>query len=605
MEDSGVMVARKLTLLSGEAKGAVYPLDEPKVGLGRDADNAIRLEEAFISRHHAVLERTNGEYILRDLHSCNGTFLNGQPVQDAHLKPGDRLRLGEIEMSYEAANEATVTVLPVDSLPAPTEELADLRRQLATANQQLAAAVRQASARTAELDLARGVFADAGEQSALQLEKLVQRNDALSADLATVRKQAEELRTTAGRATEESVRVCAQSAITANEQQQHITRLTADIERLTTELCAGNEALKTARTELETLADVRRQSQNLTKRGEELMVQLTAEKERVEALRQSGNQQSAALQDAVAKQAELATEVKRLQAQLDQVRQNAGKAEEETQLLTSELGAVRGQLTVLQRESHDRLAAAQQRAAEQLVNLQVELDQARHASSRFSELTSQNAQLTSQTSELLAQIAALQVRETKVNALEAEVASLRGALKRVDDELVEARTTAKLDAMNEKLNRLAQSSGTVGTTELAELQAELAKACVDWAELRQLPPVLDQLTRENEGLRIAVAKAQEEAMLAKRCLSEQTTEVFAQIRRGMLTEHRGKGDSRIGGKDGGLLHQLNAVRRAFGIFRRGDRPRRTSSAVLVVQRRESDGTPEVFEPTDGKTCERR
>ena len=43
MEDSGVMVARKLTLLSGEAKGAVYPLDEPKVGLGRDADNAIRL----------------------------------------------------------------------------------------------------------------------------------------------------------------------------------------------------------------------------------------------------------------------------------------------------------------------------------------------------------------------------------------------------------------------------------------------------------------------------------------------------------------------------------------------------------------------------------
>jgi pSer/pThr/pTyr-binding forkhead associated (FHA) protein len=534
--------------------------------LGRDAGNKIRLEGAFISRHHAVLERTNGEYILRDLHSCNGTFLNGQPVQDAHLKPGDRLRLGEIEMSYEAANEPTVTTSPVASLPAPAEEFADLRRQLAAAEQQLTAAVRQASARTAELDLARGVFAAAGEQSALQLEKLAQQNDALAADLATARKQAEELRATAGRATEESVRVRAQSEITAIEQQQHITRLTANTERLAAELCAGNEALKTARTELETLADVCRQSQNLAKRGEELMAQLTAEKERVEALRQSGNRQSAALQNATAKEAEFATEVKRLQAQLDQAQQSAGKAEEEKQLLTSELGAVRGQLTVLERESRDRLVAAQQRAAEQLLNLQVELDQARHASSRFSELTSLNAQLTSQNSELLAQIADLQLRETKVNPLEAEVATLRDALKRVNDELVEARTTAKLDAMNERLDRLAQPSGMAGTTEMAGLQAELAKACVDWAELRQLPPVVDQLTRENEGLRIAVAKALEEAMLAKRCLSDQTTEAFAQIRRGMPTEHRGNGGSRIGGKDGGLLHQLDAVRRAFGIL---------------------------------------
>src|ERR1017187_3839208 len=113
MEDSGVVVARKLTLLSGGTKGAVYPLVKSQVGLGRDDQNAIRLEGASISRHHAVLERTNGEYILRDLHSCNGTFLNDQLVQDAHLKPGDRLRLGEIELRYEAANEPTITALPV------------------------------------------------------------------------------------------------------------------------------------------------------------------------------------------------------------------------------------------------------------------------------------------------------------------------------------------------------------------------------------------------------------------------------------------------------------------------------------------------------------
>jgi uncharacterized phage infection (PIP) family protein YhgE len=230
------------------------------------------------------------------------------------------------------------------------------------------------------------------------------------------------------------------------------------------------------------------------------------------------------------------------------------------------LGAAREQLAVLQRESQDQLAATQHRAAEQLLNLQVELDQTRHGSSRVSELTSQNAQLTSQNSELLVQIEALTLREMKINPLEAEVATLRDALNRVNNELAEARTTAKLDVMSESLDRLAQSSGTAGTTELAGLRAELAKACADWEELRQLPPVVDRLTRENEGLRIAVAKAQEEAMLAKRCLSDQTTEAFAQIRHGMLTEHRGNGGSRIGGKNGGLLHRLDVVRRAFGVL---------------------------------------
>lgn len=555
MEDSGVVVARKLTLLSGGAKGAVYSLAKPKVELGRDVDNTIQLDGACISRHHAVLERTNGEYILRDLHSCNGTFLNGQPVQDAHLKPGDRFRLGEIELSYEAVNEPTIKALADASLSASAEEIRDLRRQLAALEQQLTTAVQQVAARTAELDLARGMIAADVERSTLQLEKLVQQNDTLSADLATERKQAEEL-----------LRMRAESEITISEQQQHITRITADAERLAAELSTGNEALRMARTELETLADVRRQSQNLAKRGEELMEELTVEKERVEGLRQADKQQSAALQNATAKQAELATEVKRLQAQLDQAQQSAAKAGQEKQLLTSELGAVREQLAVLQRESQDRLAAEKQCTAEQLLNLQAELDLARQASSRLSHLTNQNTQLTSQNAELLAQIAALQLRETKVNSLEAEVTTLHDALKCVKEELIEVRATAKLEALSETLDRLAQLSSPPGMIELAELQAELAKACVDWAELRQLPPVVDRLTRENEGLRIAVAKAQEEATLTKRCLSDQTTEAFAQIRRDMLTGHDGKGGSRVGGKDSGLSHRLGAVRRAFGIL---------------------------------------
>jgi pSer/pThr/pTyr-binding forkhead associated (FHA) protein len=628
MDKSGVVVARKLILLSGGAKGVVYPLAEPKIELGRDSNNTIQLEGASISRHHAVLDRTNGEYTIRDLHSSNGTFLNDQPVQEAHLKPGDRFRLGETELSYETANEPTVTASPVASLPAPAEELAALRRQLAAAEEQLTASLQQVSARTAELDLARREFTAAEEQSALQLEKLAKQTDALSADLATARRQAEELRAANERATEESARVCAQSETTANEQERRITQLVTDNERLAAEMCVANEALKTVRTELETLADVRRQSEDLAKRGEELMSLLMAEKEEVEVLRWSGNQQSVAFESATVKLAGLAAEVKRLQAQLEQAQQGADKAEEEKRLLTFELGAVRGQLAALQRESQDRLTAAQQCFAEELLNLRAELDKARQASgripelttqkdkltsqnsellarisalqlreakvapleaevatlrdalkslndelvearqacSRFSELTSQKDQLTSQNNELLARISALQLGETKVAALEAEVTTLRNALKSLNDELVEARTTAKLNVVTKKLDRLAKSSGVAGTTELAALRAELTKACGDWAELRELPPVVDRLTRENEELRVAMAKAQEEATLAKRCLSDQTSAAFAQIRRDMPTKQSGNGDSKIGGKDGGLLRPLGAARRAFGLL---------------------------------------
>jgi chromosome segregation ATPase len=565
MGDSGILVARKLVLLSTGARGAVYPLLEPKVGLGRDDENAIQLEGDSISRHHAVLERVNGEYVLRDLHSCNGTFLNDQLVQEAPLKPGDRLRLGDIELGYEAGDETTVALLPVGSVSASAEEIAGLRQQLAAVEQQLAAAMQQVSVCTAELDLARGKCAAAEEQSALQLQKSVQQKDALTADLLTARRQVEELRVAAGRAAEELVRASAESEITTNEQQQRITRLTTDVERLAAELAAGNEALQLARTELETLPDIRRESETLAQRGEALLAELAAEKELGNQVREAAKKQSAALQRATAKRTELVAAVKQLQAQLDQAQQSAGNVEQEKQLLTSELGAVREQMAVLQSESETQLLAEKQRAAELLLNVQADLDQAQQAASRLSDLTSQNDQLTGQNGELQLQIAALKLRETKVSSLEAEVTALQDTLKHLNDELVDARTTGKLEALKETLDRLTQMRGVADTTELAELRAELAKACVDWTELRQLPPVVDRLTRENEELRIAVAKTQEEATLAKRCLSDQTTEAFAQIRRNMQTGRRGKDGSEVGGKGGGLSHPLVAVRRVLGI----------------------------------------
>ncbi|HEY2156256.1 MAG TPA: FHA domain-containing protein, partial [Isosphaeraceae bacterium] len=78
--------------------------DRP-AGLGRDASNAIRLHDHEISRRHAEVRRDgDGDgYRVVDVGSANGTYVNGQAIEQAALKAGDQLRLGQTVMLFDAA----------------------------------------------------------------------------------------------------------------------------------------------------------------------------------------------------------------------------------------------------------------------------------------------------------------------------------------------------------------------------------------------------------------------------------------------------------------------------------------------------------------------
>lgn len=108
MAGSKKVAGRKLVVLSGRTKGKAFFLKKPQVNAGRENDNAICLNGKRVSRHHAVLVRNNGEYTLRDVSPRIGTLLNGRPVKEASLKLGDRIRIGEFEMSYEAATTTAI-----------------------------------------------------------------------------------------------------------------------------------------------------------------------------------------------------------------------------------------------------------------------------------------------------------------------------------------------------------------------------------------------------------------------------------------------------------------------------------------------------------------
>jgi len=84
-----------LEFVSGPHRGTVEPLDLAHVSLGRHPGNHIALDDPAASSNHALLLcDESGGWTLVDLESTNGTLLNGHPVQEARLEPGDRILIG-------------------------------------------------------------------------------------------------------------------------------------------------------------------------------------------------------------------------------------------------------------------------------------------------------------------------------------------------------------------------------------------------------------------------------------------------------------------------------------------------------------------------------
>ena len=80
--------------------GRTFDLTQPTIRLGRALDNDLILEDLRVSRYHAQLRHRYGRYILQDLGSSGGTSVNGFPVQEIVLRPGDVISLSGIDLIY-------------------------------------------------------------------------------------------------------------------------------------------------------------------------------------------------------------------------------------------------------------------------------------------------------------------------------------------------------------------------------------------------------------------------------------------------------------------------------------------------------------------------
>jgi len=91
----------KLVLLSTGMTGRTHELKTDKTTIGRVEDNVFQIAEPSVSSHHCEVLLRGNDVVVKDLNSTNGTFVNGQKVSESDLKPGQILRLGQIEMRLE------------------------------------------------------------------------------------------------------------------------------------------------------------------------------------------------------------------------------------------------------------------------------------------------------------------------------------------------------------------------------------------------------------------------------------------------------------------------------------------------------------------------
>jgi pSer/pThr/pTyr-binding forkhead associated (FHA) protein len=106
-------------VLEGIDKGRVFKDLTTPVTIGREEGNTLRLNDERVSRFHAKVQFDNGEVILTDLESTNGTRVNGNVVQIRRLRPGDRVGVGRSLLLFGSQQEIQARLATLSGVSTP------------------------------------------------------------------------------------------------------------------------------------------------------------------------------------------------------------------------------------------------------------------------------------------------------------------------------------------------------------------------------------------------------------------------------------------------------------------------------------------------------
>jgi pSer/pThr/pTyr-binding forkhead associated (FHA) protein len=114
----------KLVIQNQGMTGRVCELHMDRTTVGRVEDNTFQISDPSVSSHHCEVHLRGSEIFIRDLNSTNGTFIGDARITESVLKPGQTLKLGQVELKLEAEGAAAAaTASP--AAPAPAKKSVD------------------------------------------------------------------------------------------------------------------------------------------------------------------------------------------------------------------------------------------------------------------------------------------------------------------------------------------------------------------------------------------------------------------------------------------------------------------------------------------------
>ncbi|HEY2743471.1 MAG TPA: sigma 54-interacting transcriptional regulator [Polyangia bacterium] len=103
----------KLVVLKGSQRGKEFVISGDVIRIGKVDENDLALPEETVSRVHCEILRDQKGHLLRDLHSTNGTFLDGAEIKEAYIRPGSIITVGTVQLKFQPFEER-IEILPSD-----------------------------------------------------------------------------------------------------------------------------------------------------------------------------------------------------------------------------------------------------------------------------------------------------------------------------------------------------------------------------------------------------------------------------------------------------------------------------------------------------------
>ena len=125
-----------LFVIRGIDQGIRFELEGPIYQLGRDSSNAIQIHDSEVSRHHAEIRHRENEFVISDLNSSNGTYVNGRRVEQHKLESGDQVQTGSTLMLFTGTLNDSNLDLAQNVKIAPVQDLSDSSRIVKTITQE-------------------------------------------------------------------------------------------------------------------------------------------------------------------------------------------------------------------------------------------------------------------------------------------------------------------------------------------------------------------------------------------------------------------------------------------------------------------------------------